>query len=97
MCLAGAPAIEHWSNSIDNDEGKQILELLGSKHFTTPAYTPRINGIVERSHQNMATTLRLLVFELIKYSPQRWGELLPCLQYHLRHHRVGQSQATPYR
>ena len=45
----------------------------------------------------MATTLRLLVFELIKYSPQRCGELLPCLQYHLRHHRVGQSQATPYR
>ena len=62
-----------------NEIMSEILELLGSKHFTTPTYTLRINGIVERSHQNMATTLRLLVFELIKYSPQRWGEIATML------------------
>ncbi|CAK0841686.1 unnamed protein product [Prorocentrum cordatum] len=75
-----------------NDLMQEVLVLLRMRPYTTPAYTPRINGIVERSHQQMATTLRLLVHELAKSSPQLWGEFLACLQYHLRHHRVADSQ-----
>ena len=80
-----------------NDVVGELLALLRMKPYTTPAYTPRINGIVERSHQHMAAVLRMLVCELLKLAADKWGEFLPCLQYHLRHHRIADSGSTPFK
>ena len=43
------------------------------------------NGIVERSHRSIRTTLRALVEELLLAQPRRWPEFLTRAEYKLRH------------
>ena len=79
-----------------NDLMGEVLSVLRVFRFSAPAYTPRVSGMVERSHRAMATILRALVAHFVGEHRGRWGVFLPCVQYHLRHLQFASSNATPF-
>jgi transposase InsO family protein len=48
---------------------EELLVALNVKQKFSPAYAPWVNGIVERSHQTVATVLRSLVTALCAEQP----------------------------
>ena len=56
-----------------NDLMREVLSVLRVFRFSAPAYTPRVSGMVERSHRAMATILRALVAHFVGEHRGRWG------------------------
>ena len=79
-----------------NELLEEVLGVLRVSRYSAPAYTPRVMGMVERSHRTMAAVLRALVSHFIATHRQRWGKFLLCVQYHLRHLQFASSSVTPF-
>ena len=75
---------------------EEILAIIRVSRFAAPAYTPRVMGMVERSHRTMAAILRALVAHFIATHRRKWGGFLLCVQYHLRHLQFASSTVTPF-
>ena len=79
-----------------NELLKEVLAVLKVKQRLSPAYSPHVNGMVERSHRTMASLLAIMVNQHVRDHLVRWGEFLPVVQYHMRHSQVGRSGLTPH-
>ena len=60
---------------------QEILAILQIRHVKGAALTPRHQGKVERSHQNMMRSHLLLMNKMTNAFPQEWASLIPALEY----------------
>ena len=60
---------------------EEFLALCHSRQVFGAALTPRHQGLVERSHQNMITTLLVLMQRVTRAFPNEWPALLPAVEY----------------
>ena len=61
---------------------KEILAIFGDpNHILAPAYTPRVQGMVERGHQVVSLNLSILLNEVCRAFPQEWSSLIPAVEY----------------
>ncbi|CAE8630136.1 unnamed protein product [Polarella glacialis] len=74
----------------------EILAIMQVRHKISPAYTPHVNAIVERSHQSMAMMLAILVLQHVREHLVLWGRFLPVVQYFMRHAQISRSGVSAF-
>ena len=74
----------------------EILAIMQVRHKVSPAYTPHVNAIVERSHQSMEMMLAILVLQHVKEHLVLWGRFLPVVQYFMRHAQISRSGVSAF-
>ena len=69
-------------SEMTNAVTKEILAIFGDpNHILAPAYTPRVQGMVERGHQVVSLNLSILLNEVCRAFPQEWSSLIPAVEY----------------
>jgi hypothetical protein len=66
---------------------RQLNELTGTSHFTTTAYHPQANGMVERFHRQLKAAIKC-------HGKDRWTEILPTVLLGVRAAWKDDLQAT---
>jgi len=77
-----------------NETIKEVLELLGTEHIRTVAYSHEENAIVERANKEIMRHLRALVFDQRTY--KHWSNNIPIVQRIMNtmvHESIGVSPA----
>ena len=77
---------------IRTDRGPEMMNkvntefgaILGMSQYYGAALTPRHQGMGERGHQTMLTSLLILMKEVVNAFPQEWANLVPAVE-HLMH------------
>ena len=59
----------------------EILAICCARQGLGAPYTPRHQGMVERSHQETAIDLLLLLHKICRAYPQEWASLVPAIEY----------------
>ena len=59
----------------------EFLAICGTRQSLGAPYTPRHQGLVERSHQETAVDLLILVHQVCKAYPQEWSSLVGATEY----------------
>ncbi|KAE8906314.1 hypothetical protein PF003_g10149 [Phytophthora fragariae] len=67
-----------------NEVVELLAERLGASHQFAPAYTPWINGTVERVNRDILQVLRVMLLES-RLDTRNWVYLLPIIQANLNH------------
>ncbi|KAF1317985.1 Dynein heavy chain, partial [Globisporangium splendens] len=85
----GAPAVWVSDNGshFKNDVLRELSSKLKAKQVFVPAYSPWINGTVERLNRDILQVVRVLLLEF-KLDTKEWPFLLPVAQFNLNHTQV---------
>ena len=68
---------------------RELTGLLGGKQVFSPAYTPRVQGIVESSHKVLGASLAMIAQSRLKGQLQAWPETIPLVQHLMRETPLG--------
>jgi len=90
-------------NQILSDNGSQfvnstiseLLQLLGTEHQTSIAYSHQENAIVERSHKETLRHLRTILFD--RYMEDKWSTCVPLVQRILNAKEHDSTKMSPYK
>ncbi|CAE8652229.1 unnamed protein product, partial [Polarella glacialis] len=74
----------------------EILAIMQVRRKVSPAYTPHVNAIVERSHQSMAMMLAILVLQHVREHLVLWGRFFPVVQHFMRHAQISRSGVSAF-
>jgi transposase InsO family protein len=93
-----------WPRVLQSDRGSEFvnailqecLNMLQIRQRLSPAYSPHVQGAVERSHRSVSFYLGMLVRQHCRDFPGRWGSLLPVVQFYMRHAVIDRSGITPF-
>ena len=74
----------------------EVLAILQVRQRFAPAYTPHVQGMVERSHRTMSSLLAALVADHVRLHLTGWGRYLIVVQFLMRRLSVAESGITPF-
>ena len=78
---------------------EELTTLLGSSQIFSNALRPQTQGIVERGHREMRSTLAILIESLARAVPRKWPKYIRWLEARMRHKtvlNVNGMHVTPY-
>ena len=75
-----------------NDVIKELTVLMGSKHHIISAYSPSVNGMVERVHRSLGAYIRSFCEE----QTTDWVSFLPALKFSLNTRIHSATRFSPY-
>jgi hypothetical protein len=76
-----------------------FIKFLGTQHKLTPAYTPRVNGLCEKTNDLVTSGLKKTLTHLatlLQSGFEDWDLSVPAVLYALRTKISGSLQATPF-
>ena len=75
-----------------NEVLKELSTLMGSKHHIISAYSPSVNGMIERVHRSLGAYIRSFCEEQTK----DWVSFLPALKFSLNTKIHSSTKFSPY-
>ena len=82
------PLVIQGDREFTSDVLTELCFVLGATNLFSTALRPTTNGVIDRTHRTIRTTLRALVQELLRAQPRRLPEFLTRAEYKLRHKPV---------
>ena len=89
-------AIVQSDNEFCNAAFEELCQSFGCSQIFSAALHPQSQGIVERSHRELRSTLAKLVEAYARANPRQWPKYIRWLEYKLRHKPLA-AGVTPYR